>query len=582
MSRTYKISVYALLIIIIFAANIFAASAKIGRLGLSKEANFTVLSIEADKHVQVAHLSVEAKEGKPFRIVIDCLASRHSLPQKSFQDIPTSIITSIRTSQYSVDPEKVVRIVLDLKAESIYRVESKDNTVRVLISDAGTKTFSQWSSPRATGFIAKAEPDAKMVTPDNKAKKTETKVKTAAKPEIQLAHIQKANKSEKQLAQTEAKNKKIKQKNDSPIDEKPVPLQEKLALAKVDKTKNSPVIKKAKSKPTMVKESKTVAEKPKQANVSISKLTVISPQPLKKAEVKKSSIKTAEIKTASKNTKFNVKQLKGDSVNRALAFAAVPQKNKVPTPGDAPKSKESKSKDVHKKPAQKSEIPEKQTKIAAVKSTDTKTVENPKVTVAQKQQKVEKPKATIASKKPVGNETKAKPVQVKKAEKETVLASLDTGKPTAAKNEPKVEIQANKEKDKKDRSRFRRDAAKSAKYKQTQVVQFPQRMVIKYKGASARDPFATLIDVTKRNLGPADLSRILNIETMNLVGIIDAAPGGKDAALLEDLDGIGYILKTGDKVKNGYVGQINKQTVYFQLNEYGWSRTIVKQLEKEK
>ena len=44
---------------------------------------------------------------------------------------------------------------------------------------------------------------------------------------------------------------------------------------------------------------------------------------------------------------------------------------------------------------------------------------------------------------------------------------------------------------------------------------------------------------------------------------------------------IGYILRAGDRVKNGYVAQIDKNAVYFQLNEYGWSRTVVKHMENE-
>ncbi|MFH1700674.1 MAG: hypothetical protein ABIE07_08825 [Candidatus Zixiibacteriota bacterium] len=641
MSSTYKISVLALLIVIVFAASIFAAPAKVGRLGLSKEANFTILTIEADKQMQVAHESVEAKEGKPFRIVIDCLAARHSLPDKSYQDLPTSIITSIRTSQYAVDPEEVVRIVLDLKAESVYRVESKDNTVRILVSDAGNKVFSQWSTPRATGFAAKIVPKAETPALDKNVKKTDTKANSTDTPKIQLVQGNKSIESKKQqLTQTESKNKNNSQMNDSPIDKKPIPLQERLALAKVDETKginNSPVINNTESKP-MANESKKMAEKPKQANVTTSKLTVVSPQPQKEAEVQKKSIKTAEINTTIKNSKPNINELKNDSVNRALTFAAAPQKKEVPTPGDAPKPKESDNKDVHKNADEKSKAHEKQTEVAATKSATSMTVETPKVTVVQQPQKTEKPKVTIAEQKPtevkpmvtvaqkaqktenpkvtvaeqkptevkpkvavaqkpqevekpkltvaqekqIANDAKANPAQITQAKKNTILASLEPEKPATSTNESKVEKQSDKEVEKKDRSRFRRESARSAKYKQTQVVQFPQRMVIKYNGSSTRDPFETLIDVTKKNLGPADLSKIPNIETLNLVGIIEAAPGGKDAALLEDLDGIGYILKTGDRIKNGYVGRIDKRAVYFQLNEYGWNRTVTKQLEKEK
>ena len=61
------------------------------------------------------------------------------------------------------------------------------------------------------------------------------------------------------------------------------------------------------------------------------------------------------------------------------------------------------------------------------------------------------------------------------------------------------------------------------------------------------------------------------------VGIIEA--GSSNRALFEDKDGYGYILKSGDKVKNGYVLRVESDRVYFQIFEYGWSRTVALQIE---
>jgi hypothetical protein len=49
---------------------------------------------------------------------------------------------------------------------------------------------------------------------------------------------------------------------------------------------------------------------------------------------------------------------------------------------------------------------------------------------------------------------------------------------------------------------------------------------------------------------------------------------GSYVALFEDKNNYGYILREGDKVENGYVLRINKDKVYFQIFEYGWSRTV--------
>ena len=117
--------------------------------------------------------------------------------------------------------------------------------------------------------------------------------------------------------------------------------------------------------------------------------------------------------------------------------------------------------------------------------------------------------------------------------------------------------------------------------KQTEVVQFPQRIVTKYSSGGSADPFKTLIDPTGISHGRVDLGRIPNIETLHLVGILKA-DDGKSSALMEDIDGIGYILKPGNRVKNGYVASIDDHAIYFQIKEYGWSRTIVKHMENKK
>ena len=44
-------------------------------------------------------------------------------------------------------------------------------------------------------------------------------------------------------------------------------------------------------------------------------------------------------------------------------------------------------------------------------------------------------------------------------------------------------------------------------------------------------------------------------------------------------DGFGFILKSGDKVRNGYVLRVETDRVYFQIFEYGWSRTVALQLD---
>ncbi|MEA1979462.1 MAG: hypothetical protein U9N54_00610, partial [candidate division Zixibacteria bacterium] len=127
-------------------------------------------------------------------------------------------------------------------------------------------------------------------------------------------------------------------------------------------------------------------------------------------------------------------------------------------------------------------------------------------------------------------------------------------------------------------SRFRRSAAENRKIKGTMVAEFPRRLVIKYKTRLNRDPFETLINETKVNNSLIQ-KKLPNVEGLKLVGIIDSETE-KNRALFEDADGFGYILKSGDKVKKGYVLRVENDKVYFQIFEYGWSRTVALNLEE--
>ena len=97
------------------------------------------------------------------------------------------------------------------------------------------------------------------------------------------------------------------------------------------------------------------------------------------------------------------------------------------------------------------------------------------------------------------------------------------------------------------------------------VAQFPTRLVVKYRSRINRDPFKPLIIETIDHDGPI-VSKVPNVEGLKLVGIIES-DGGSNRALLEDKIGISYILKTGDKVKYGYVLRVENDKVYFQIFE---------------
>lgn len=451
-------TVSVLIILVLMGIPVWSATPTlIKTLELSHEGGFTILTIHGTGQLRYAHQSVEAEDGKAFRIVVDCLAARHGLARMNFSKLPTSVITAIRTSQYAVTPEEVVRVVLDLAEESVYRVEADNTTLKVLVSDQKTAAFPVWnSSPTATAVTTAAVPK---------------------KPSNTFLPVP------KQMA-----------------DSKP-----SVVARSEDEDKSQTPATAATAQPY------TAGEAPK--------------PPMKTPSPPKPKV-TEQASTTTPAAPVTATDVVGDTVQKAKAYAKVGSDESTPTtkvPSKVP------SKAASDKP----EPPAPPTKT---KMTDTKPVVPSSV----------------------------------KTDKDVQLASTAGPAGDAASEESSDTVNL---------SRYRRDVAKDAEMKATQVVQFPQRMVIKYKQTSKRDPFKTLVELDKKKLANFDLSRIPNVETLNLVGILESV-AGKGAALLEDLDGIGYILKPGDRVKNGYVAQVDENAVYFQINEYGWGRTVVKHMEK--
>jgi len=98
-----------------------------------------------------------------------------------------------------------------------------------------------------------------------------------------------------------------------------------------------------------------------------------------------------------------------------------------------------------------------------------------------------------------------------------------------------------------------------------------QRELIAYRSGETRDPFASLIETKKA--GKAFGETVLPaVEELILVGVLQ----GDDVniALCQDGHGNGFMFKPGDKIKNGWVSEVTKETAYFRVSEFGWTRTV--------
>ncbi len=601
------------------------------------------LRVHTGSMTEFTHQIEPPKNGRPYRIILDCLNAHHNLGANSFRSLPSSVIQRIRTSQFAVKPQPITRIVLDLGKEAFYRVEQNPEYIDLFVTDRKAKRFNSWSSaswvaeknakakaakksvkapvaiattvskPKpaksaaakveskksetaiksivkvSSPLVAKVEPAAKVVTkpvvktvkktvakPSSKpvaksiaviekkpvAKKATAKpdskpaVKSslAQKPQVKLPVIAKAEVSKKSVAKVATQKVAVK-KSSSQKSSSQVLASSKPAAAKsqVKATKNSAKVEKkapvlAATKPTPSVDKKSVAKK-SVAKRMVKKAPAKITAKAKSTLASKSSSKVEKPKAAKKVVK-TTKTVKKSASNSSAKLASV-------APSKVSKNTVSKS-GISKSNASK--------KSASKKSIAKKSVAKKSLA------KTANSKATLASKK--SDKKAAKASEKKKA----VDNSSSLFATTANAATPGQQTYKDTDKDRRYKAQFRRSIdQRKIKLKSTLVAEFPKRLTIKYKTHGSRDPFGTLLVEAG---GDKDfmMKELPNVEALTMVGILRDVKG-KTRGLFEDIDGRGYILSKGDKVRSGTVLKITKKKAYFQIFEYGWSRTVALSLE---
>jgi chemotaxis protein histidine kinase CheA len=434
-------------------------------------------SVKVDGTVRFIHQVEGPKGGKPYRVIVDVLAATHQLGQQSYASVPKGCpFTGLRTSQYAVSPEKICRLVFDMKGAPLYKINEVKGGIELFFTDANAAPFPTWS------------------TAEGAAKPSRTPSKTGPADKSTPPAVASTEKASAAAA---------KKLNEQIQDDR------KGSLAAADKPAAAKAPSRTPSRPA-VKTEPTAPAQP----------TKVAPEPaVAKAEPKQPP------KAAEKPAVAKAQPKKPTRPSKAVVKAEPTAKSKAD-----PKAKP--------QPAKKKTVAAKvePSKTASKKPSKAKAASPP--TVAAKKQ--DAPSKTAPTK---------------------TLAEAPPAVPS------------------KKTSRFRRDPGTPSKLKGTMVAEFPKRLVIKYKAKDTRDPFRTLINDSKTDNNPL-ATRVPNVEGLKLVGIIEAGVGKSNQALFEDVDGYSYILKTGDKVKRGYVLRVEEDRVYFQIFEYGWSRTVALHIEE--
>jgi hypothetical protein len=269
------LEVILLLVFFLFSVSLCRAESKVINLSLEKKGDFTYLTIYADSAFEFSHSVEPPKEGKPDRLIIDCYNVTHQLSRNNFKELPSKTITAIRTSQYQEVPQKVTRIVLDLKKPVVYKVvpEEEKNKITIAISTPNDEAFSLWStnSPRIAVtpmMIEEAKSPEYSEIPVENVPQIAQKTQSGPKSDLTTKTIseEKPKETKKTELLKNVESRKTAVESQSTIEEKPKPTEaekivEQKNLAKAEKPREIalPKIKEEK----LSYEQKVKAEKPK-------------------------------------------------------------------------------------------------------------------------------------------------------------------------------------------------------------------------------------------------------------------------------------------------------------------------------
>jgi len=534
---------------LLLAVSIAHGAARVANVELSYGNDCSIAKIDVEGTVRFTHQTAVAKDGRPFRVIVDILTAVHHLGAKEFLSLPDCPVRHLRTSQYSVKPEKITRVVFDMERETTYRVESDNNSVSIFFPDKSRQPFKAWSTSAFLVAQAKAKRQVAATKPPE--------VPTAApakqtKPKV----VRELTSAELNALIAKDRQESLRSKA-APVTKAPTPLAVKAAAPAQETTakeaghKTSPP----------VRSQKLFSDKDKWAGL-------FEPPETDKAD----PVEQAGAKTQ-KDAPSSPDQKTADTQPTAVLETPPPVAVKTadkPTPGV-------KSEDTKVKPALAANSQDEGAKSPA--RSDSRAVKKPasKTKPAAAGQASPKPvappqlAASPAKDRKVTQDSSASPARSKVKTDKTPKPVEPAGKPTPEADEIKTKP------DKKSTSRFRRSPTMSKKIKGTLVAEFPKRLVVKYKTKNYRDPFEALINDARMLSNPIE-KRVPSVEGLKLVGVIQSGSGA-NSALFEGTDGYGYILRAGDRVQKGYVLRVESDRVFFQLFEYGWSRTMALNIE---
>jgi len=499
------------------------AACRIENISLERAGKFTKVTLYADQPWEMVHFTEQAKDGKPYRVIIDCKDALFALPQNHFeQGLPGGTIQRIRTSQYQVAPERIVRVVLDVKGPVVYKVlENTDKRkATIALLTAQDPDFPMWTAVKVTedapgGTATGGNPTGLAL----KTARPEPARESAAYPRA-LSYADTG---------------------------------EGLFATQHKATFPSPV----------ATSSQPETPAPKRADSTPEKATW------------KNMANTAPVKSAAVTADAGQNPAQPTAVIRKPTKSAVPlgpafEEKKVALSG--PKDKAGSTQSTEKPvsgPAQSQKTEE--VKVASTSSSDSRQT---LVQRTPRRRRISRsatplgpyPEEVTTAQAPQpapSSQTGGQPTEVAAKEGGTIVEGI--GKILGPESVVAKETHLVPE-----------SLGVAQEAAPVELDLAPQRKLVTFDPGTKRDPFVPLTERKDMNFGVAPLPLF---ENLKLVGILRDERGNR--ALLEDEMGWGYILMSGDRIRNGYVISVEDDKATFQIEEYGGYHTMVLELNPE-
>jgi len=536
-----------------------ASTTPISNLIVRPQGDFVEMTVTGGGRVMCENFTEPAENGRPFRIVLDFCDADHALGQQTFDALPQSQITRIRTSQFATTPQHIVRVVLDMRGEVTYSTRTEGSSLVVRFVDPNRK-FAAWeANPNATNMTPSNSAPTMAVTTPAAPKAVATKETTPAT---------KATTAPKMAQSTPV----VKTENKStPLatHERPK-AQTQVVVAAMPETPAE-----ATTKSTAPAKSTVSTEKPVFAQIPQAKPAMTKPTPAPSMET------AAEANFAVPVKEFVVPQV-------PLVFApeyldgTKPMQTEASTPARGfAISKESLTPEGPKQPtpAERAEAESKAAEAMWASTTgpiaNTKTATKRSATSHDNADAVEdtevQPTGTLLDRlktKFFGNQIAPRPYTT--VDDAGLPGVQPLGPPTPSNDLNREDLL---ERIRQTEQRVAAGGSGSDAMDEGGAGGVATRAILHYDDMGRRDPFAPLVTGLRSGFVTDQLP---DIETLRLVGVLH--DDVEALALLENVEGYSYIMRAGDKVQNGSLVAVQGNRALFKVEDYGWSHVVALQL----